>query len=206
MEDGHIKKLEEYFARFPGVGPRQAHRFVYYLLWQNSSIVSDIAHTILNLKKHIGQCKNCFRYFPKDASGQYTLCRICSDSSRDNSILLIVEKDADLENIERTGLYNGNYFVVGGLIPLLETNKSRKIREKELLSRLTHEKSIIELIFALSAHVDGDNTVDYIKKILKPHMEKNEIRITVLGRGLSTGSELEYSDSETLRNALKNRS
>jgi recombination protein RecR len=95
---------------------------------------------------------------------------------------------------------------LGGLVGILEKEPEKKIRQRELLKRIEETKDIKEIIIALSANTDGDNTFSYLEKLLAPIAQKNNIKITHLGRGLSTGTELEYSDSDTLRNALKNRS
>ena len=133
------------------------------------------------------------------------VCFLCRDENKNSSTLLIVEKDADLENIERTGAYTGHYFVLGGLIPVLEKEPEKRIRLKYLKSLLERKKEISEIIIALTANVDGDHTAEYIKNALSVILKEKGTRITTLGRGLSTGTELEYSDSDTLKNALKNR-
>ena len=111
---------------------------------------------------------------------------------------MLVEKDVDLENIEKSGVYNGRYFVLGGTMSL--TNDKNNLRFKELFAKVKEEK-YKEIILALSANVEGENTARYIEKILEPL----KVKITHLGRGLSTGAELEYSDSETIKNALEGR-
>ena len=111
---------------------------------------------------------------------------------------MIVEKDVDLENIERTGSFDGKYFVIGGTVAL--TGENKEVRLKELFEKAKKENPR-EIILATSATVEGENTNNYIRRILEPL----KIKITRLGRGLSTGSELEYIDSETISNALSNR-
>tara|TARA_Y100000310_G_C20637476_1_gene791984 strand:+ start:678 stop:1082 length:405 start_codon:yes stop_codon:yes gene_type:complete len=133
------------------------------------------------------------------------LCELCFDHARDNSKLLIIEKDSDLTAIQQAGVYNGRYFVLGGIIPILEKEPHTRIRQDELLDRIGKDAVIDEIIIALSVHTEGDYTADYIKKLIKNTLGNRNMKVTVLGRGLSTGTELEYSDSETLKNALKNR-
>ncbi len=121
---------------------------------------------------------------------------------------MVVPRDIDLENIERTGAYSGKYFVLGGTVPILEKEPEKRIRQKELLGTVSERiKSVKlkEIILAMNLNPEGENTVDYIKKLLASFTLKPKIRISTLGRGLSTGTELEYSDTETLKNALKNR-
>lgn len=133
------------------------------------------------------------------------LCDICADDSREKSKLLVVAKDVDLDNIERSESYEGYYFVLGGLVPVLDKNPEARIRQRELLSEVVKNLNITEIIIALSATVEGDHTVEHLRSVLKTASEPRGIKISVLGRGLSTGTELEYSDMDTIKNALKHR-
>lgn len=201
-----VQKLTELFKEFPGIGPRQAKRFVYFLLTKNEAYLKDFVDSVSKLKRETLSCASCFRFFNKGAS-KSNLCQICADQDKDSSLLMIVSRDVDLENIEKTNTYEGLYFVLGGIVPILEKEPENKIRIKKLLERIEKDKNKIkEIIFALSVNPDGENTEDFVKEKIKEICEKNKIKISVLGRGLSTGLELEYSDSETLKNALKNRS
>jgi len=190
--------------KFPGIGTRQAKRFVYFLLAQDTRFVETFAHELSELKKNIGQCASCFRYYER--RGTQTQCDACT-SDADSSILLVVEKDTDMDTVRRSGSYAGRYFVLGGTIPVLENDPASKIRIRELVARIGQGTSegLTEVVLALSANTEGDMTREYVAKTLAPLAEKNHIAITALGRGLSTGTELEYSDSDTLKNALKNR-
>ena len=120
---------------------------------------------------------------------------------------MIVSHDVDFENIEKTHFYNGYYFILGGTVPILEKNPDKRIRQKELVENIERKISngLSEIILALSYNPEGENTLTYLEQILKPITDKNNIKISTLGRGLSTGTELEYSDSDTIKNALKNR-
>lgn len=123
--------------------------------------------------------------------------------------MVIVGRDVDLENIERAHVHNGKYFVLGGGVPILEKEPEKRIRSKELLhivQSLTEKNELKEIILALNATPEGENTSDYIELFLKQIAEKYHIKISHLGRGISTGTELEYSDADTIKNALKNRS
>ena len=199
-------KLITIFSDFPGIGPRQAKRFVYFLLSRNKEFLWEFSELIQKLKDEINVCQSCFRFFQKSQSVA-KLCNICSDKNRDRAILTVVARDVDFENLEKIGTYNGVYFVLGGSIPILEKNPELKVRLKELLSAVEKysKEGIKEVVIAMSANPDGENTGDYIRQILKPAAQKYSFKISALGRGLSTGTELEYSDSETLKNAFKNR-
>ncbi|MFH1472979.1 MAG: toprim domain-containing protein [bacterium] len=201
-----IDKLAEIFAQFPGIGPRQAKRFVYYLLYRNNGFSDDLIHAIKNLSKEIVQCSECMRHFanPPAGGGLATrTCSICSDKHRDTSLLMVVPRDIDLEAVERSGGYKGHYFVLGGSLPILEKEPEKKVRSRELKVRVKEgmKKGLEEIILAMNANAEGENTVDFIREELKDF----KLVTTVLGRGLSTGAELEYADSETLKNALLHR-
>ncbi len=199
-----IANLAELFRKFPGIGPRQAKRFVYFLLTQSDSYRRELAEHIVNLKKEVTICPRCFRYFTK--VGATTHCSVCTNAGRDQTLLMLVEKDVDLESVEKSKLYSGLYFVLGGVVPILEKEPEKRIRIQELEKRIAKEDgSIKEIIFALSVNPDGDNTHDYLVERLTPLSKEYGFKLSSLGRGLSTGSELEYSDSETIKNALRNR-
>jgi recombination protein RecR len=123
---------------------------------------------------------------------------------------MVVEKDVDLETVEKSKVYNGLYFILGGSLPILEKDPQNKIRSNELLT-LTSRKietkipKLKEIILAISATTEGENTLDYLNALLGPMALMNEVKISMLGRGLATGTELEYSDTDTIKNALKNR-
>ncbi len=200
-----IERLTQIFGRFPGIGPRQAKRFVYFLLSENSAYSRELIDLIIRLKKEVSYCRQCYK-LSLNQNSQY--CDLCRDQSRDVSVLMIVAKDIDLENISRSGEFNGRYFILGGLLPILEKSPEQKIRIRELSLLIQNmlKDGLKEIIIALNANPEGDNTADYVRGFLKSICDANNIKTSVLGRGLSTGTELEYSDSDTIRNALKNRS
>ena len=204
--DSSIAKLTEFFGRFPGIGPKQAKRFVFFLLNQDKEVLKNFTTSVMTLKDNVRQCPDCFRYFTS-SNGQ-TLCDICRDPNRDSSLLMVVEKDIDLDNIRRSGAYEGKFFILGGTIPLLDHNPYHRIRLKELQTAIagrTKAGHLKEIILALSANAEGDYTADRLKEMIDPLIKDTEIKLSTLGRGLSTGSELEYSDGETIRNAFLNR-
>ena len=198
------EKLAEYFARFPGIGERQSKRFVYFLLSTSPQYVEELAKLITGLKKEIGQCTQCFRFF-NIGLRTGTICDICSNPKTDTSLLMIVEKDSDLESIKKSKNYVGNYFVLGGLVPIVEKNTPSRIRLQELLEKIKNNNNLKEIILAFSLSPQGDHTDMYIRGQLTTIALELGIKVSSLGRGLSTGTELEYSDNETIKNALKNR-
>jgi len=204
-----LNKLTEYFREFPGIGPRQARRFAYFLLTKSPSFADELARLVVEIKKNMRVCDSCFRFY---AGKSGTLCNICSNTERKHAELMVVARDVDLESIEKSSTYNGVYFVLGGTVPILEKSPETRIRSRELLKRVGEDsktgggkKVPKEIILSLSATPEGEHTEEILRSLLKPVAEKNGIKITVLGRGLSTGAELEYSDADTIKNALKNR-
>jgi recombination protein RecR len=194
-----IEELARAFERFPGIGPRQARRFVYYLLAATPSDRNRLADLVTKLGMDIRQCGMCMRFSPTNGDG---LCTYCADQSRDDSQLMLVEKDQDLTAVERANAYKGRYFVLGGIITLAGKGA---IRERDLIRvvEARSKKGLSEIVLALSATNEGEHTADRVRELLSPL--RGSIRITQLGRGLATGSELEYSDPQTLSSALQNR-
>lgn len=199
-----VDKLTEIFKEFPGIGERQARRFVYFLMAKNGNYSENLAHSILNLKKDIARCNECFRFFLNKKENNY-ICNICENPNTDSTTLLVVEKDSDLESIIKSRTYNGKYFVLGGLVPIVEKDTLKFVRIAELKNKIKKENNLKEIILAFAISPTGDHTDFYIRNEIKELIEEKNIKISSLGRGLSTGTELEYSDNETLKNALKNR-
>lgn len=199
--------LIELFKEFPGIGPRQAKRFVYFLLNKNISYVNELSKLINEIRSTVHLCDTCFRFFQdRNHSPKSKSCPVCSDKNRDSKSLMIVSHDVDFENIEKTHFYNGYYFILGGTVPILEKEPEKRIRQKELLQIIDVKlkEGLNEIIIALNYNPEGENTLSYLTEILSKR-DSGTIKISTLGRGLSTGTELEYSDSETIKNALKNR-
>lgn len=193
-----VDELGRAFERFPGIGPRQAKRFVYHLLSAHPVERGRLAELISRIGDDVRQCGECLRFW----SGAGEVCGYCSDVSRDDSQLMLMEKDQDLLAIERSGSYRGRYFVLGGVLTL---SGKGAIRERELIERVERRGAhdLEEIILALSATSEGEHTSDHIRSLLQPL--RGTLRLYTLGRGLATGSELEYADKETLSAALQNR-
>jgi recombination protein RecR len=201
-------RLTELFMRFPGIGPKQAKRFVYYLLREHSHFKEQLISALEELKFTGKQCEECFRYFGDKSAKTETLCAICKDESRDKKTIMVVEKELDLDAIEKTGSYTGVYFILGGLVPPLTDKPSELIRIRELVSAV-HEKittgSLSEIIFALPVTDNGDVTRDYVEKTVKQIVGIGDVKLSTLARGLSSGLELEYVDKNTFTSALEHR-
>ena len=183
------------------MGPRQAARFVVALLDQPEENLTELGESINNLKRDISFCKECF-----NISDNY-LCHICHDPKRDKTKLMVVEKVTDLESVEKTGLYKGLYHVLGGAINPLDKITPQNLRIKELEKRLDSSRSKasgegVELIIATNPNTPGETTALFLKDLFG---NKKGMTITRLGRGLSSGSHLEYADEITLKHALDYR-
>jgi len=196
-----IERLAALFEKFPGIGPRQAQRFVQFLLRSSPSLRRDIIENIRDLSSSVHQCPECMRF----SAGKKGLCSICTDTHRD-PILAIVATDADFSALERSRTYHGKYFVLGGLISLA-SDATNGLRISELLSSIPKRAGagMKEVILAFPANPEGDSTAIRVRDQLQEAADTHGFTITKLGRGLSTGSELEYADPDTLRSALDNR-
>ncbi len=214
-----IQKLINLFSRFPTVGPRTAARFVFYLLQLPKKELEELLNSISDLRKEIKICLFCFNpfepSFAKATAGKGELCKICSNPSRDKTLLCIVEKETDLFTLEKTKKYNGLYFILGGTISTFKKEDIKKLKTSELLERVKNPKKFgitdaqfKEIIIAINPTTEGESTALYLKRLLKPLSygePPQPIKITRLGQGLPVGAELEYADEETLGSALEGR-
>lgn len=200
-----FEKLTELFRKLPGVGMRQAQRFAHFVVRQNPSYARELSRSLEATKSSAKFCSRCKRLaFNLDEEG---LCSICSSPNRNHSIILVVEKDADLDHIERAQVFEGMYFVLGGTLPMRDENAKEFIRSDELEKVLSFylEHGLEEVILGLSLTPEGEYTSEFLAKKISELSKGQDIKISALGRGLSVGSELEYSDRETLRYALGTR-
>lgn len=203
----NLDKLIAHFEKFPGIGGRQARRFAFHILTMAPERVNELTGLMQNLQSTVRTCTSCQRFFAQNNSNN-TLCTICSDTNRDHGKLLVVSHDTDIQAIERSGLYDGLYFVLGGMVPLLNATEDTRLRSGALKAIVTERQAeLTEIILAFAVNPDGENTARYVTSILTPLFTDTTTPPTIseLGRGLSTGSELEYADPETLKNALRNR-
>ena len=203
-----FKQTIKLIQKLPGVGPRQAARFVLALLDKDESELKELGNAITNLKKDIRFCRECVNISenasPAEALAKTGLCYICSDPKREQAKLLVLEKVTDLDSIEKTGLYKGLYHVLGGSINPLDNATPETLRFKELERRINQlsQNNELELIIATNPSASGETTAMYIKDLFK---NKTKILLTRLGRGLASGSNLEYADELTLKHALEFR-
>lgn len=229
-----IQRLTEFFLKFPGVGPKQAARFVFHLLREDGAAVRELAEAIAKIQDEVRLCGQCYKTFDANgstpqshsgqassprvssgaspvgsASGSATLCELCRNPKRNARQVLVVEKEADLENIERSHWYEGLYHVLGGIINPLDSSAPARLHLKELFSRMqgmAQQPGDLELVLGTNPTTEGDATALYLERVFAPLKNGHaSFRISRLGRGLTTGSELEYSDEMTITSALQNR-
>lgn len=159
-------------------------------------------------EEKIGFCAQCFKTLEKMTPGD-RLCTFCRDSKRDSRTIAVVEKESDLQNLEKTGSYHGLYHVLGGTISPLDAESPKRLHLRHIFERikkLLEDADPYEVVLATNPTTEGDMTALYIERILAPLKEQfPQLKITRLGRGLSLGSELEYADEVTVKNALTNR-
>lgn len=179
----------------PGVGPKTAERYVFSILKKDARWNQFLIKNLEALKKSVLLCENCFNVSEKK------LCLICSSNLRDRSLICVVERETDIDVIEKTKTYNGLYFVLGSLINPLRGKGLNSIRKAKLLERVRGGE-VKEIVIALDFTVPGQATAMYLKEQIAPYNKK----ITRLGQGMPTGADVGYADQETLRSALKRRS
>lgn len=210
-----VQRIIDLFTKFPGIGPRQATRFVFYIL--KNGVAGELTDALTELKEQVGFCAQCFRATEVDSShssddsghSNRLLCSFCRDSKRDPALIAIVEKESDLQSIEKVGAYHGLYHVLGGVIDPLDSQGPQRLHLKELFARiknLLEKGEACEVLLATNPTTEGDTTALYIERVLEPLKKHySALKISRLGRGLSLGSELEHVDEITLKQALINR-
>lgn len=189
-----LERLEEALARLPSVGKRSAERMAYAMLNFSDEDLLEISESIRDLKTNIKKCSICGMITDEDE------CAICKDSSRDESILMIVSSPKDVFTIEKSQTYNGRYHVLNGEISINKGMQIDHLNIPSLLKRLDEGK-IKEVILATNPTVDGETTALYLAKTLEPY----NLNVTRLAYGLQMGGNLEYVDPLTLSKALEGR-
>ena len=181
-------------SQLPGIGKRTALRLVLFLLQQPKSQTKDLSNSLNELIDNVILCKSC------NNISDYELCEICSNNKRDKSTVCVVEDIRDVMAIESTGQYTGIYHVLGGKISPIEGIGPNQLNISSLIEKVNNN-DIIEIIFALSATMEGDTTNFYLYK----QLENNKVKITTIARGVSVGNELEYTDEVTLGRSIVKR-
>lgn len=190
-----VQKTIEAFKKLPGVGPKTAERYVFYLLRAGNERVKELIEALLKLNASIVRCEICRAFASKNP------CGICQDQNRDSTILCIVAKDQDIPPIEKSGAFNGRYYVLGGVLNPLDDD-ARGVKEAcdELIKRLK-KIQIKEILLALSPDMDGETTLLYLQK----RLADTGVQLSRLARGIPVGAEVEYADEITLKDAIESR-
>ena len=189
-----LAKLIAHFERFPGIGPRTAQRLALYILKQPEQKIDSLADSIKTLRKTINFCSECYNISDNET------CDICSNLNRENGELCVVEDIRDVMAIENTSQFKGRYHVLNGLISPIDGVGPADLKIESLIERIKRGK-IKEIIFALSATMEGDTTIFYINK----NLSSFDIKISTIARGIPVGDELEYTDEVTLGRSILKR-
>ncbi|MEW6243843.1 MAG: recombination mediator RecR [Bacillota bacterium] len=189
-----INRLINELTKLPGVGPKTAQRLAYHLVYRPAGDVAALAAALVDAKEKMKYCSVCFNLTDVDP------CIICSDRTRDRTIVCVVEDPRDVVAIEKVRVFRGLYHVLHGAISPMEGIGPEALRIKELFTRLKAPE-VAEVILATSTDIEGEATAMYLTRLLK----ESGLKITRLARGLPVGTELEYADEVTLTRALEGR-
>lgn len=186
-----IEKAVEALSGFPGVGKRSALRMVMHLLRRPNTEVEALSEALVQLKTQLMQCSVCCNI------SDTPICNICSSLNRQHQTICVVEDIMDVMAIENTGQYNGVYHVLGGLISPIDGVGPEDLNLDALINRLEGD-AVQEIIMALNANVEGDTTAFYIAR----RLQNSSVKLSTISKGISVGSELEYTDEITLGRSL----
>lgn len=196
LYSGYVNRLVSELAALPGIGDKSAQRLAFHMINMPPEKVKRLADTMMEARNRVKYCKECFTLTDSD------MCPVCSNTSRDHSVIMVVEDTRDMAAYEKTGKYGGVYHVLQGAIaPMLGVGPS-DIRIKELVDRCSKDEgSISEVILATNSSIEGETTAMYISKLIKPL----GVRVTRIASGVPVGGDLEYIDEITLTRALDGR-
>lgn len=189
-----LEKLINELAKLPGVGPRSAQRLALYLLKRDGIELNQLSSAISNLKTGVVYCSICHNMVDTDP------CNVCSDSSRDQTLLCVVEEPLDALAIDKTNQFKGVFHVLGGVLNPMEGIGPAQLTIDSLKERVLNN-GIKEIIIATNPTLEGETTAMHISKIL----QGQGVLITRIARGLPMGGDLEYTDDITLSRALEGR-
>lgn len=192
-----LQQVIDDLGAMPGVGPRTAERYAYFLLKADSQTAKRLADSLLALHEGVGYCQKTYALVPK---GQ-KLSDLYTDPSRDKRLIAVVAEPFDIVALEKTGQYKGTYHVLGGLVSPIDDIGPEQLHIAELITRIKDDK-VKEVILATNASVEGESTALYIQQQIGPG---SKVKISRLARGLPVGVDLEYADQITLGRALAGR-
>src|SRR3989338_1359717 len=189
-----LAKLVNELSKLPGIGEKTATRLAFYILRAPSQYAQALSQAVLEIKNKIRLCSVCFTLTEADP------CQLCQNEGRDKTLLCVVEEPQDLLAIEKSGSFRGKYHIPHGVLSPLEGIGPEQLKIKELLQRL-RDSSIQEVILATNPSVEGEATVLYLVKLLKPLL----LKLTRIAYGIPRGGDLEYLDGMTIGSAIENR-
>jgi recombination protein RecR len=191
-----LQKVIESLGTLPGVGPRTAERYAYYVLKADPTIAKHLAETLQGLHDGVSYCKKTFALIEKGKE----LSDLYTDPSRDKKLVAVVAEPFDIVALEKTAQYKGTYHVLGGLVSPIDGVGPEQLHIAELMQRIDDDK-VEEIILATNASVEGESTALYIQQ----QLGDRPVKVTRLARGLPVGVDLEYADQITLGRALEGR-
>ncbi len=197
MENFSSKLLQtavDEFAKLPGIGKKTSLRLVLHMLRQDEADVEQFAHAITHLRNSVIYCKRCFNI------SDHEICDICNSTSRDHSMVCVVEDLRDVIAIENTGQFRGLYHVLGGVISPMDGIGPGDLNIETLVQRVNKEE-IREIILALSTSMEGETTSFYIYR----QLQNSTVKLSAIARGIAIGDQLEYADEITLGRSIINR-
>lgn len=197
-----VEKVIEEFGRLPGVGPKSASRMAYHYLRSSNKDASKLAEALIEMENSVRTCPKCFNVTDKE------VCDICSSPLRKNDKVCVVEEPLDVVAFENSGIYDGLYFVLGGVISPAEGIGAEELRFPQLKERIVEllkEEETVEIIVATNPSLEGEATASYVIDLLGSLVKDGKVKITRLAMGLPTGADLEYADRLTLKRALEGR-
>jgi recombination protein RecR len=189
-----IEKLNKAFSKLPGVGSKTAQRFIYHLLERDRPGGLEIAKALTDAMENVKNCEKCRTLTEKN------ICEICSNISRDNTQLCIVETPSDIHVIEQSGVYTGKYFVLSGYLSPIDGIGAAELGLNEL-EEILSSNDVSEVILATNATIEGEVTAHYIHNLA----QKYQVKTTRIAHGIPLGGELEYTDINTIAHALSGR-
>ena len=190
-----ISKLIDSYMMLPGIGSKTATRMAFFTHGMDKDQVQEFADNLISAKTDLKSCRICGNITTED------ICNICSDKSRDQSVILVVEQAKDIMSLDDMNGYNGLYHVLGGVLSPVDGVGPEDLNIKLLLNRLKTNQNVKELIIATNATPEGEATAQYLAKLVKPA----GIKVTRLAHGLAVGSDIEYADEMTLKSAVLGR-
>lgn len=193
-----FKELVGALAKLPGVGPKTAQRYAFYLLQVDRSTARDLSDSIINAIKRISNCLKC------NTLCEGKVCKICTDSDRDPTKLCIVESPSDLLAVEQSHAFEGLYFVLMGKVSFIDGVGPKDLSFERLFTR-AEEEEVKEIIVATNFTAEGEATAQAIESLFKQHSKTKKKKLARLARGVPYGAELEYTDLGTIAQAFRER-